>query len=247
MLVHPAFDRLAFLMEPEGVRIHWITDNEAEWTTLPTDNAITEPFNRRGPRPLPLNANDWNAVRLIRSGTQISLELNGETIYVHPLDKDAIGQFGFYRDRAKSSVRVRNVVLTGDWPETVPREFLQDPTTTFEDHLASSNVRAKATLCGEEFLAENVRRIRRHAASLPDNQAYQFLADWVCPSASHTAIRLTGEFTPTDPSPLAFHLEPQRYRSKSGGEFVSPVADLLVLARKLNKLNQLNRLLNTSN
>ena len=52
-LVHPAVGRLAFLLNPSGVRTHWITDGEHEWTGIEVDNAIIEPAFRRAAALLP--------------------------------------------------------------------------------------------------------------------------------------------------------------------------------------------------
>ena len=54
-MVHPSLGRLAFLLEPEGVRLHWMTDDGGtDWTGLAADNAFDEPANRRGDKPLSL-------------------------------------------------------------------------------------------------------------------------------------------------------------------------------------------------
>ena len=45
------------------------------------------------------------------------LELNGELIYERPVEPDWGTRFGFYHDRTRTQSRVRNVVLSGDWPE----------------------------------------------------------------------------------------------------------------------------------
>ena len=129
-IVHPAIGRLAFLFEPGGIRIRWITDGALEWTGLPEDNATLEPLNRRGPRPFPLKDNDWNKVSISLGEGKINVSLNDSVVYIRELDKGATsaGKFGLYRDRARG-VQVRNVVLTGDWPEEVPEEFLDNPTT----------------------------------------------------------------------------------------------------------------------
>src|SRR5690606_40777143 len=111
--VHPALGRLAFLIEPGGVRIHWITDAEREWTGLADDNAVLEPLNRRGPATLPLRSGDWNTVRLTRRDESVQLSLNGELIYERPIDFDSELRFGLYRDRTQSAARVRNIALTG--------------------------------------------------------------------------------------------------------------------------------------
>ncbi len=124
---HPALGRLAFLIEPDGVRIHWITSDELDWTGLPADNATLEPLNRRGPRPLPLKENDWNQVVLARAKGKATVTLNGGLIYERPVDFGGDLTFGLYRNAAQSAVEVRNVVMTGDWPESLPEEFLQNP------------------------------------------------------------------------------------------------------------------------
>jgi hypothetical protein len=123
--VHPALGHLAFLMETAGIRMHWLTDNENEWTGLGTDNAILEPLNRRGPRSLPLRNADWNKVTLKLSAGKINLSLNGEEICERPADDISNRHIGFYHDRNTSAVQIRNVVLTGNWPEKLSAEQLQ--------------------------------------------------------------------------------------------------------------------------
>jgi hypothetical protein len=120
-IVHPTVGRLAFLIEPRGVRLRWLTKAH-EWTGLPDDNAILEPLNRRGPRSLPLKSGEWNTMAVTLTGDNLSLSLNGEEIYLKSVAEVTGRHFGLYHDRNKSSVQVRNVVLTGDWPETLSVE-----------------------------------------------------------------------------------------------------------------------------
>ena len=124
---HPVLGRMAFLLEPSGVKVHWLTAGPYEWTGLAEDNSLLEPFNRRGPRPLPLKDEDWNTVRLERKNDRITVSLNDETIYQRSIDFTGDLQFGIYRDRTTSSVRVRNAILQGDWPEEFPQELLENP------------------------------------------------------------------------------------------------------------------------
>ena len=42
-MVHPALDRLAFLLEPDGVRLHWMTLGTQDPSGLPADNVADEP------------------------------------------------------------------------------------------------------------------------------------------------------------------------------------------------------------
>src|SRR5262249_52330824 len=51
--VHPSFGRLAFLLEPEGIKLHWLTDQPInDWTGLKADHAVAV----EGQKPLPLKA-----------------------------------------------------------------------------------------------------------------------------------------------------------------------------------------------
>ena len=43
-MAHPALGRPAFLLEPGGIRLHWMTDRaDQEWSGLNPDNAVEEP------------------------------------------------------------------------------------------------------------------------------------------------------------------------------------------------------------
>jgi len=124
--VHPALGRLAFLIEPNGVRVHWLTSGEHEWTGLAENNATLEPLNRRGPRPLPLKPNDWNQVTMSLHDDTLTLTLNDVEIYSRKMEPDNTRRFSFYHDRSRSAVQVRNVILRGDWPEHLTDEDKQN-------------------------------------------------------------------------------------------------------------------------
>lgn len=237
--VHPALGRLAFLIEPDGVRIHWITDGPGEWTGLPEDNATLEPLNRRGPRPLPLRENAWNQVALQRAGGKVIVSLNDAVIYERPVDFGGDHTFGFYRDRTQSAARVRNVVMTGDWPDSLPEDFLENPTALAGEPLQTGDRHARNDLSGAEFIAENVRATCRQAARLEPAERYEFLSRWVLPGPEHADFRVDGFFRQTDPSPLALELDPGIQRAARGAELVSPVFDLLDAAAAAGRLAEL--------
>lgn len=121
--VHPAFGRLAFLLEPRGIRVHWITDGPLEWTGLKQDNAALEPLNRRGPRPFPLKEADWNKLSMTRKDGKLLISLNEELVYERDIDFEGDEQFGLFRYRTESAVKVRNAQMTGNWPEALPEEL----------------------------------------------------------------------------------------------------------------------------
>ncbi len=62
--VHPALGRMVLLLDPDGVKVHWLTDAQFERSGLAPDNVFVEKEHRRGPAKLPLKANEWNKLRL---------------------------------------------------------------------------------------------------------------------------------------------------------------------------------------
>ncbi|MBX6313365.1 MAG: DUF1583 domain-containing protein, partial [Isosphaeraceae bacterium] len=129
VLVHPALDRLTFLLAPEGVQIHWMTDDKHDRTGLAPDNATIEPRNRKGPTALPLQANAWNRLVLALKGDTVSLTLNETLVYQRDLELTNQRNFGLFHYADETEVRVRNVVYRGDWPRSLPmdRDLLAAP------------------------------------------------------------------------------------------------------------------------
>lgn len=118
--VHPAMDRLTFLLDPTGVDIHRVTDGIYERSNLRPDNQSSEPGNRRGTGSLPLKENDWNNVRLTLRDDTVLLDLNGESIYERKLEPTNQRTFGLFHYSDQTEARVRNIVWRGDWPMNVP-------------------------------------------------------------------------------------------------------------------------------
>jgi tetratricopeptide (TPR) repeat protein len=119
-LVHPALDRLAFLLEPDGVRVHTLTDGAYERTGLAPDNRTTEPANRRGPATLPLAAGGWNRLKLVLEGERVSVWLNDTAVYQRALEPGSPRLFGLFHFADVTEARVRNVRYRGNWPRALP-------------------------------------------------------------------------------------------------------------------------------
>jgi hypothetical protein len=117
-LVHPALDRLVCLIEPDGVKVHWLTDGRWDRTGLLPGNSTAEPG--RGPQKLTLKSRDWNAVNLAVEGDTLTISLNGELVFTRPIESTNLRHFGLFHYVNESSVRVRNVRYRGDWPKTLP-------------------------------------------------------------------------------------------------------------------------------
>jgi hypothetical protein len=64
VLVRPAIDRLAFVLEPDGVKVHGMTAGDNDLSGLSINNVAEEPGNRRGSKPI------W-----LKSGQRITMKL----------------------------------------------------------------------------------------------------------------------------------------------------------------------------
>jgi hypothetical protein len=119
-VVHPTLDRLSFVLDPSGVKIHWRTDAQDDRTGLSPENLADEPENRRGPDRLPLKAGEWNRMALGLAGDDVTLTLNGTPIYARTLEPSNNRQFGLFHYADESEARVRHVTYDGRWPRALP-------------------------------------------------------------------------------------------------------------------------------
>jgi hypothetical protein len=119
-LVHPMFDRLVFLLEPEGVKLHRLTDGPYDHSGVPFDNAADEPACRRGPSRLPLTAKAWNRVQLAVAGDTVKVAVNGTPVYERPIEPTNQRLFGLFHYTDRTEVRVRAMTYAGDWPKQLP-------------------------------------------------------------------------------------------------------------------------------
>ncbi|WP_422924867.1 DUF1583 domain-containing protein [Singulisphaera sp. PoT] len=118
-LVHPALGRLAFILAPKGVSLHWLTDGEYDRTGLAPGNETPDPSGRRGPEQLPLKAGDWNRLKLTVEGNKVGLILNDVPIYERELEADNSRLFGFFHYAEETDCRIRNVQRRGNWPRSL--------------------------------------------------------------------------------------------------------------------------------
>jgi hypothetical protein len=123
---HPALDRLTFLLEADGVKVHWMTDAAHDRSGLDPGNAAVEAENRRGPASLPLKEKDWNQVVFEVAGDRATLRLNGTEIYSRAIEPTNQRNFGFFHFADETEVRVRNVVYAGRWPGKLPEALVPE-------------------------------------------------------------------------------------------------------------------------
>lgn len=137
---HPALDCLAFMLKPDGVHLHSITDGAYDRTGLDPQNIQVRANERRGPDQLPLNADAWNHMKVSLSGNTLFLNLNGQIVYEHILSPSNQRTFGLFYYADQAEARIRNVIWRGDWPRTLPpipeQELAGELTEFLDDDLA---------------------------------------------------------------------------------------------------------------
>ncbi|MGC1276478.1 MAG: DUF1583 domain-containing protein, partial [Planctomycetaceae bacterium] len=119
-LVHPALDRLVFLLDPAGVKVHWMTDGKFDRTGVAERNESDESEHRIGPKELPLKPDAWNALKLSLEGDVATVTLNGEAVCKRPLEATNQRAFGLFHYADKTNCRIRNIRWRGDWPKVLP-------------------------------------------------------------------------------------------------------------------------------
>jgi hypothetical protein len=119
-MVHPALGRLVFVLEPDGVRLHWLTDALHDRTALMADNRSDEPARRRGPGRIPLRPGVWNRVRLRLAGDCVTLQLNGTDIFERPLESSNDRVFGLFHEADAAEARIRDLRYHGGWARRLP-------------------------------------------------------------------------------------------------------------------------------
>ncbi len=237
--VHPALDGLAFMLAEDGLRLHWMSrgDAAAEPIVLDPRNLLDDHDARRGPDQLPLRADDWNQVELAIIGDEVSLSLNGVEVLRRAIEPGAHRRFGLFRFKAETTVRVRNVVLTGNWAAELTaaeRADLVAPAAT----ASAAEQRARHAIIGEEFFTHDAYAVWQRSQLLPLDERYKLLAAWVLPSAEHPTFRLKADFTP-HPAELPKPDGGAASAAIAGGQIVSPAVELVRTARELGRLDEL--------
>ncbi len=235
--VHPTLGRLAFLFEPDGVKTRWLLPNGQDWTGLKSDNLIDDPASRKGPKELPLKLDAFNTVQLgIGKDDVLSIELNGTLVFEWKLSSELERTFGLLHYQDKSAARVKNVVLTGNWPEKLAS--LDEAGFAGAGGTTPADVRLRRRLIGERGFGDNEDEILKQVRPLPAAERYAKLADWVLPSEAKPRFNLHGKPAPFDGSNSPGSL-PTGRRLFVDGKFEAPVIELIAAAKEASKLDEL--------
>ncbi len=249
---HPALGRLAFLLKPDGVQLHWITDGDLEWSLLTADNAVVESASQRGGK-LPLLENDWNKAELKLAGRRVQLVLNGELVMEREHELSLQTQFGLFRNRLSESVSARNIELTGDWPKSFAEASAGGLLALETSERSVQDRHAIAEAIGEQQYNLMGYQVSRDSELLPPKERLDLLKRWVLPGDDKFYVRDQGGFVPSylyNDAPVAGshadyvvnkaagnHAKTAWHRQPGG--LVSPALDLVFAAAELGELDQL--------
>lgn len=138
--VHPTIDRMALMLEPDGVKVHWVTDGAFQPGNLsPANRAVVAKQDQRHSQ-VALKNDSWNRVRLELRGDEVQVLLNGVPVIERTLEPWNQRQFGLFHFADKTNVRVRNLRWSGDWPnadEVFGEHHRVRPDTAEMEELAS--------------------------------------------------------------------------------------------------------------
>ncbi len=184
-IVHPVLGRTCFLLKPDGVAIHHVTDGQYDQSSRRPDAILDEPQNRRGSSTLPLLSGSWNRMTLSLVGDQVALQLNGQRVYEREVNSGAPRTFGLFHYADREQARVRQIRWSGNWPKQLP--VLSDQQlAVIEPALSEDRSQALAAEFSESF-NEDIFSSRRFKVTEGD-PAKHFLA-----TAEGLAVRRPAE------------------------------------------------------
>jgi hypothetical protein len=253
---HPALGRMAFLFYPDGVSLHWITVDAGEWNLLPADHGLTVRKDQRGPAKLPLH-HGWNQAAMSLQRDTVSLSINGVLVYEHTLRQEDRRQFGLFHFRTRTTARVRNIVLSGDWPKSLTAEDWTALTQSRATSLTAGEQHVLDRILDEEAFSTDVVDVVRFANQLTPESRFEFLLDWVVPGNNHPDWRMFGDLAPSDAAALAVSTSDSNplgqsaentnsIRESTGGYVISPAIQLVRSALEVGRVAALQSRIDTT-
>ena len=110
------------LIRDTGVKLRWLPvaeSQESKWLD-PTHEVEPAAANRLGN--YKLKSEDWNQVKLAATENGVILSVNG--VNACRVATASEQKFGVFHEKQRVC-EIRNIVLSGRWPQTVPANLLQ--------------------------------------------------------------------------------------------------------------------------
>jgi len=119
---HPTVGRIALLLRESGVQLRWLgqaTSLESHEMDPLHEVDPSEPIGDGIPE---LKQNQWNRVKLTRTGERVIVTINRQEVCRIPIGEDQ--RFGLLAENERQ-VQVKNARLTGPWPKTLPDDLMK--------------------------------------------------------------------------------------------------------------------------
>lgn len=217
MECHPVVGRHAFLIRRDGVFVRTIPMSRADYIVSGESN-LTE-LRPHGIRPGEETAAEktvelregWNTASLKLIGDEVELSVNESGPFRFSLTPECDRKFGLFHQRSRTRLRVRNLMLTGSWPRTLPPDLsalmtaavaVSDPSgrsgnlpamtprgTQPPETLTASENRALSAIVGSSPFSASFSDLVLYVSDLTDEQAFQFLYSWVLPESNQIPLR----------------------------------------------------------
>ncbi len=231
---HPTIGRYALILAEDGVKLHWVTDKQDyDWSGLFSDNAVSVKEFQKGKEKLPLKSGEWNQVELEVLENHVQLKLNNTLIYELPIQFLNQNIFGLFHYKDLTESKVRNVVLTGDWPTNLSKEKIVSMVTGIPDENYSKPSGIYRSMIPEDIVCNHTADILRKAKSLPAEEKFKFLKKWVLPNHEHDSIRLY-------PNTMEIKKETKSKTEKTPLKYLdSPAMELVKVSHELGKTEEL--------
>lgn len=123
--ISPTIGRTAVLLDQPDVALRWIAgDGEKVWLGTDPEQRVIDPEARQLSK-AQLRERDWNTLSIRWTNGVATLSINGQAVYERKWDSTTAPQFGLVHNPNASQVRVRNMTLSGNWPETLPENLFE--------------------------------------------------------------------------------------------------------------------------
>ncbi|MEI7702773.1 MAG: DUF1583 domain-containing protein, partial [Planctomycetia bacterium] len=136
----------------------------------------------------------WNKASLkIHAGT-VTLTLNDQKVSVAAVPPDGDTRPGIFYNRSRTEARVRNIVLSGPWPETVTQADLNEllrsqPASEVPSMALSTAAESRPDLPAELPFLLTAAETAKRLVTMDSNAAFAEATSWVFP-ASGAPIRM---------------------------------------------------------
>lgn len=242
--VHPTLGRTAFLLQSDGVKLHWLTwSDDRNWSGLPSDNVIDDPQHQQVAA-LPLLEGEWNRVDVSLQDGHAQFTLNGVDVYRCPADQAGGNDVGFFHYKDQTAARLRNIILSGGWSTELDQTELADLLTPSSPDRPGAIVLGRR-LVGEEWIARDAGNVWFESNRQSPEERLETLRAWVLPAESPGIVRLYGDLAARRPPPALEGTAAASGETVGGLEeqcdvrVISPARLLLQTAAGLGRLDEL--------